>query len=306
MQLHDATRFIAVGGGLIGLALFYQPWVGGKIPGVGDVALTGEALAQGRARDLADAASIPPPRGQSAGGAAVAPAPAGGLTLPTRVPTFAPGSQGQGGLSVPSQPTTVPAAAGGMTLPTRVPTFAPGAQAPGSLSMPAQLTPTPAGAGAGTGGITLPTRVPTFAPGALAPTTLPSAAERAAISGTPQPTPTAEPARIEPAQLPKLTLYVVPLAGAGLAIFSVIIPRLRDSRDRLFGKWWTVILGIVGAVATGSVVTTVGQAAGSSNNLLAPGQATDVLWGAWASLLAFAGSTVSIAWTWLAGLWRQK
>ena len=121
MQAHDATRVVAVVGGVLGLGLFYQPWVEGKIPGLpAPVALTGFDLAAGRAREMADAASIPPPRAGAApatGGAAGAPAASGNLVLPTRVPTFAPGAQGNSlsapGLATPT-PATAAASSGGL------------------------------------------------------------------------------------------------------------------------------------------------------------------------------------------------
>ena len=129
--------------------MFYQPWVGGAVPGVGAVMFSADDLANGRARTVADNASAPPPRVPS-GAAPGAPATGGAPSLPTRVPTFAPGAVA---------PTTMPSAAER--------TVAAG-----------NATPTPMAAG----GMTLPTRVPTFAPGAVAPTTMPSAAERTALA----------------------------------------------------------------------------------------------------------------------------
>ena len=332
MQAHDATRVVAVVGGVLGLGLFYLPWVEGKIPGLpAPIALTGFDLAAGRARELADAASIPPPRAGAApatGGAAGAPAASGNLVLPTRVPTFAPGAQGAG-LSAPSQPT--PAAAsgagassGGLTLPTRVPTFAPGAQG-NSLSMPVPGTPTPAAAtgaaGASSGGMTLPTRVPTFAPGAQGNSLsmpVPGTPTPAGAAATRAPAAPAAPAggapaggsglaaaaqastsadRPVPAQLPKLTLYAVPVAGFGVAAFAATFGLLRDPRDRRFAKWWTVLFGVIGAWGAGTVVSTVGGAE-ATNDLLAPGQATSVLWAAWGTVGSFVASVFGLAWTW--------
>ena len=335
MQAHDATRVVAMVGGVLGLGLFYQPWVEGKVPGIpAPVALTGFDLAAGRSREMADAASIPPPRAGAApvaGGAAAAPASSGNLVMPTRVPTFAPGSQGSS-LSAPGQatptPAPAPAASGGLTLPTRVPTFAPGAQG-NSLSMPLPGTPTPAGAasgsGASSGGMTLPTRVPTFAPGAQgnslsmpvpgsptpggAATRAPSAPAAGAPAGgsglaaAAQATTSGD--KPEPAQLPKLTLYAVPVAGFGVAAFTATFGLLRDPRDRRFAKWWTVLFGIIGAWAAGTVVSTVGGAE-ATNDLLAPGQATTVLWAAWGTVGSFVASVIGLAWTWVAMARREN
>ena len=278
MRLYDATRTIAVAAGLLGAVMFYQPWVSGTVPGVGVVSLSGYDLAQGRAQTIADEASAPPPRtsGGSTSGAAPAPASgAGGLAMPTRVPTFAPGSQGAGSLSAPGAPTTVatpapppPAASGGLALPTRVPTFAPGSQAPGSLSAPA--TPT----------VAATTAAGTTAPGVV-----------------PTPLPIIE--RIEPAQLPKLTLYAVPLAGGGITIFTGVFGILRDPRDRRFARIWTILLGLLGIWTSSSVIWTIADAT-SPNNLLAPGEATAPLWAAWTCLVAFIAGTVALALAWTA------
>lgn len=337
MQAHDATRVVAVVGGVLGLGLFYQPWVEGKIPGISaPVALTGLDIAAGRAREMADAASIPPPRAGTApvsGGAAAPPASSGNLVLPTRVPTFAPGSQGSS-LSAPVQATpttgTASGGSGGLTLPTRVPTFAPGAQG-NSLSMPVPGTPTPAGgASSGSAGMTLPTRVPTFAPGAqgnslsmpvpgtptpgTAATRVPAAAPVSggasgsggsglAAAAAAQATSSSD--KPQPAQLPKLTLYAVPVAGFGVAAFASTFGLLRDPRDRRFAKWWTVLFGIIGAWGAGTVVSTVGGAE-ATNDLLAPGQATGVLWAAWATVASFVTSVIGLAWSWFAMFRREN
>ncbi len=275
MRLNDATRMMAIAAGLLGAIMFYQPWVGGTVPGVGAVTFSADDLANGRARSLADNASAPPRRPGSSG-AAVAPdarpAVSGGLALPTRVPTFAPGAVA---------PTTMPSAAE-------------------RTALANATTPTPPPVG----GLTLPTRVPTFAPGSIAPTTMPSAAERAALAAAggntaPQATATKVPPQPQaPATLPKLTLFVVPLAGLGLAVFTAIHSRLRDPRDITFSKWWTVLLGTVGTLSTWNVIATV---TGTSvpNNLLDPGEASVALWGAWGSMAAFAIGTISAATAWL-------
>ncbi|MSQ43426.1 MAG: hypothetical protein EXR45_04365 [Chloroflexi bacterium] len=277
MRLYDATRTIAVVAGLLAAVMFYQPWVGGKVPGVGAVTLSADDLANGRARTIADAASAPPPRAGSSG--------------------------------APGAPTTRPEVSGGLALPTRVPTFAPGAVAPTTMPSAAErtaaanvTTPTPPPVG----GLSLPTRVPTFAPGSIAPTTMPSAAERTALAtpaaggnAAPAETATRTPAAPPPpATLPKLTLFIVPLAGLGLAVFTAIHARLRDPRDITFSKWWTVLLGTVGTYATWNVIATI-TGTTVPNNLLDPGEATETLWGAWCSLAAFAVGTISSATAWL-------
>jgi len=313
MRLYDATRTIAVAAGLLGAVMFYQPWVSGTVPGVGVVSLSGYDLAQGRAQTIADEASAPPPRtsGGSTSGAAPAPASgAGSLAMPTRVPTFAPGSQGAGSLSAPAAP-PASGGAGGLTLPTRVPTFAPGSQAPGSLSAPGApttvATPAPPAPAAASGGLALPTRVPTFAPGSQAPGSLsaPAAPTVAATTaaGTTAPGVVATPLpiieRIEPAQLPKLTLYAVPLAGGGITIFTGVFGILRDPRDRRFARIWTILLGLLGIWTSSSVIWTIADAT-SPNNLLAPGEATAPLWAAWTCLVAFIAGTVALALAWTA------
>ena len=290
MRAHDATRVVAVVCGVLGLGLFYQPWVEGKLAGIASpVALTGLDLAAGRTRDLVDAASAPPPRVLiAAPGGAPAPAPApavsGGLALPTRVPTFAPGAQGSG-LSMPaattptppSAPTSAPVVSGGLTLPTRVPTFAPGAVAPTPATRPISTPGGAPGGSAGTGGSSL---------------------AAAALGATSAMKPPVE-------QLPKLTLYVVPVAGAGIAVFTATFGMLRDPRDRRFAKWWTVLFGLIGAWASGTVVTTVGGSP-AANDLLAPGQAMSVMWAAWGSVASFATSAIILAWTWISAARRER
>jgi hypothetical protein len=172
-----------------------------------------------------------------------------------------------------------------MTLPTRVPTFAPGAQAPGSLSAPGQATPTAR---------------PTTAPGAATATRAPIAATGGAPASGLAAAAQAQSGvdRELPAQLPKLTLYAVPLAGAGVAAFTATFGLLRDPRDKRFARWWTVLCGVIGTWGAGTVVATV-TGASSPNDLLAPGQATAVLWGAWGSVVAFGVSAISLAWTWI-------
>ena len=273
MRLYDATRTIAVAAGLLGAVMFYQPWVGGAVPGVGAVMFSADDLANGRARTVADNASAPPPRVPS-GAAPGAPATGGAPSLPTRVPTFAPGAVA---------PTTMPSAAER--------TVAAG-----------NATPTPMAVG----GMTLPTRVPTFAPGAVAPTTMPSAAERTALAtpgaggnalavAAPTPVPVATPP--PPAKLPKLTLFAIPLAGLGIAVFMAIHSRHSNSRDIISSKWWTLLLGLIGTYSTWNVISTI-SGAPVPNNLMDPGEARDLLWGAWASLAAFALGTVAVAASW--------
>ena len=154
--------------------------------------------------------------------------------------------------------------------------------------------------------MTLPTRVPTFAPGAVAPTTMPSAAERTALAtpgavgnalavAAPTPVPVATPP--PPAKLPKLTLFAIPLAGLGIAVFMAIHSRHSNSRDIIFSKWWTLLLGLIGTYSTWNVISTI-SGAPVPNNLMDPGEARDLLWGAWASLAAFALGTVAVAASW--------
>lgn len=282
MSLYDAARTIAIAAGLLGTMMFYQPWIGGTVPGVGAVTFSADDLANGRARTLADAASAPPPRagsGGAAGAATTRPELSGGLALPTRVPTFAPGA---------IAPTTMPSA---------------GERATAGAAIATPTAPLP-------GGLTLPTRVPTFAPGSSAPTTMPSAAERAAlvtpasgvsaaVAATATMTPPSPP---PPKTLPKLTLFIVPLAGLGLAIFTAIHARLRDPRDLTFSRWWTVLLGAIGTYSTWNVISII-TSASEPNNLLDPGQASVALWGAWGSMAAFAIGTISAATAWL---YRQR
>ncbi len=103
----------------------------------------------------------------------------------------------------------------------------------------------------------------------------------------------------EPEQLPKLTLYGVPLSAIGIVVFTATFGLLRDARDRRFAKWWTILFGVIGAWIAGTVVSTVAGAA-ASNDLLAPGQATAVLWAAWGSVASFVASVIGLAWTWIA------
>ncbi len=276
MRLYDATRTIAVVAGLLGAVMFYQPWVSGTVPGVGAVKFSADDLANGRARTIADIASAPPPRAPSgaAPAAPAAPATGGAPSLPTRVPTFAPGAVA---------PTTMPSAAE-------------------RIVAAGNATPTPMAVG----GMTLPTRVPTFAPGAVAPTTMPSAAERTALAtpiaggnalvvASPTPVPAATPP--PPAKLPKLTLFAIPLAGLGIAVFMAIHSRHSNSRDIIFSKGWTILLGLVGMLSTWNVISTI-SGAPAPNNLMDPGETRDLLWGAWATLAAFAVGTAAIATSW--------
>jgi hypothetical protein len=102
-----------------------------------------------------------------------------------------------------------------------------------------------------------------------------------------------------------LTLYAVPVAGGGVAAFAATFGLLRDQRDRRFAKWWTVLFSLLGAWTTGTVISAV-VGAQPTNSLLAPGQATGVLWPAWGALAAFVTSFVGLAWTWIALARRES
>src|SRR5439155_9224672 len=115
-------RYLAALFGVVALVCFYQPWVSATLPAIGESTLTGLDLARGAASERVDQAAFG--RGAAAGTAndARSGVASGGLTLPTRVPTFAAG----GGTL------------GGLTLPTRIPTVGPG----GSIGFSAGAAPT--------------------------------------------------------------------------------------------------------------------------------------------------------------------
>jgi hypothetical protein len=279
------ARYIAAACGVVAMLLFYQPWVSAKLPNIGDEALTGLSLARGEAADRVDQASfaalqpgtVPGASGASgaSGAASGAAAGAGGLTLPTRVPTVAAGAG---------------ASSGGLTLPTRVPTVAPATGGAGS------------GAASSAGGLTLPTRIPTVAPGAQpAPATGQSTSGQLAgggAAGTVLEAGRAIAREAEPDRLPQFPLYLVPLAGLGLAAFAVIWDRLREPRDRFFGKLWTILLSFGGALGTGWMLYKAATAA-PGNDLIGPGEVTGPEWALWAIFLSFLLGAISIAIAWL-------
>jgi hypothetical protein len=92
----------------------------------------------------------------------------------------------------------------------------------------------------------------------------------------------------------------VPLAGLGIAAFSFFWDRLMDSRDRSFGRAWTLILSYGGLLLVGSVLLKV-TTAGPDNVLVGPGigsvlSGTPALWG---TFLAFLVSALALTVAWL-------
>ena len=285
-------RYVAALFGVVALVCFYQPWVTGTLPAVGESTFTGLELARGDASDRVDEANA------RTGGAGAVGA-GSGLVLPTRIATAA-----AGGPAVPAF-----SGASDLALPTRIPTVA-------------ANTASGAGSGvAGAGGLTLPTRLPTVSPAAPAagsaaalalPTRQPAGAEIATVAAataqavqtaraggeTRGAAPVAPSQPAEPERLPRLPLYVVPVAAAGLAIFSAIWHRLSDPRDRLFGKWWTVLLSWGGTLGVGYVLYKVATAP-ASNDLLAPGAARQPLWGLWGTFTGFLLSALILGVAWL-------
>jgi len=243
LSVPDRTRrgrFLAAGFALLALLCFYQPWVSGTLPGVGERTLSGAGLARGDARRLVDAAAYA--RG---GTGAQNPALTGGLVLPTRIPTVGPAT---------SQP-----------------------------------------AGGESAGQALPTRQPSGVAIATAAAATAVAVQTAQAGGT-----RAAPAPSSPgtaAQLPRGALYGFPLAAAGLAIFAALWGRLREPRDQLFGRWWTVLLATGGTLGSGWLLLKV-LAAPHPNDLLAPGEVQQAQWGLWATFVAFLLSTISIGYAW--------
>jgi len=272
---------------LVALVLFYQPWVSASLNTAGDSTLTGIDLARGEANRRVDRAvfgtRVPgASTGGSSGAATGAISGSGGLTLPTRVPTIAAGGTAGFGTSpgVVAQPTAVPAA--------------PAAQAAAPVS--------------GSGGLVLPTRVPTVAPGgtsgfgssagvASQPTAAAAATAAAAgrISGA-----AVEPKDpVAPPTLPKFWLHLVPLAALGLATFPVIWDRLTETRDRRFGRIWTLLLAYGGALGLGRVVYLVATA-GTGNLLM--GQSVGAVKSGepalWGTFIAFVLSALLLTVAW--------
>src|SRR5438093_1350295 len=93
LDRNQLGRYVAAVLGVIAFACFYQPWVSASLPAAGESELTGIDLARGEAAKRVDAATFGKrgsPGATPAPGAAIGGA--GGLVLPTRVPTFAPGT----------------------------------------------------------------------------------------------------------------------------------------------------------------------------------------------------------------------
>jgi len=101
----------------------------------------------------------------------------------------------------------------------------------------------------------------------------------------------------QPDQLPQVALYGVPLAAIGITVFSLVWDRLRDMRDRRYGKWWTIFLAFGGTLGVAYVLFKVSTAP-AGNDLLAPGSVKAAQWGLWATFLAFLGCAASITAAW--------
>jgi hypothetical protein len=267
-------RYLAAVGGLLALVLFYLPWVTASLPGIGEVSLSGAELARGAAITRVNQAAVDASRnpGAGAGGAPATGAPAtgatggsGGMTLPTRVPTVAAGSAPATGAAPPAAP-------------------------------PAAAPAAPAAAAGATGGLTLPTRVPTVAAGS-APVSGAAQAPPATSGGASGPAPAARPAPPAPDVLPQFALYLVPLAGLGIAAFSLIWERLVDRRDRFAGRLWTLLLAYGGLLLSGYVLYKAATAQ-PGNVLLGAGAVvglTPALWGVFLAFL-FSAACLTVAW----------
>ncbi len=251
LSVADRTRrgrFLAAGFALLALLCFYQPWVSGTLPGVGERTLSGAGLARGEARRLVDAAAYA--RG---GAGAQSAALTGGLVLPTRIPTVGPA--GASSALATSQPA--------------------GGESPGQA---------------------LPTRQPSGVAIATAAAATAVAVQTAQAGGTREsPVPAAASASAD--RLPAGILYAFPLAAAGLAIFALLWERLREPRDQLFGRWWTVLLAAGGTAGTGWLLLKV-LTAPHPNDLLGPGEVHQAQWGLWATFTAFLLSAISISYAW--------
>jgi len=268
LNAHQVVRLLASAFGVVALIGFFQPWVTADLPGIGASVLTGREIARGDATERVDAASAPVGGAAGAGGGTL-----GGLTLPTRIPTTVPGAA---------------AAAGGLVLPTRIATPAPAAAA-----------------GAASGGLVLPTRIATAVPGGQG--TGAGVALATAAAATREAFSTAQAGGLNvraataaaraPDRLPGLSLYLIPVAAGGLAIFSALWGRFVNPRDRLYGKVWTILLAAGGTLGAGAVLVKIATAP-SINNLLAPGDVKGTMWGLWSTFLGFvlAGSCLVAAW----------
>lgn len=177
-----------------------------------------------------------------------------------------------------------------------------GIEAPGAggLVLPTRIaTPVDsAGAGAGAGGLVLPTRQPAGVEAATAAAATVMAVQTTQAGGSRAPSAAATTTTAEPDRLPVGALFGVPLAAAGVAIFSAIWGRLSESRDRLYGQIWTVLLSLGGTFGAGYVLWQVATTP-RPNDLLAPGEALGALWGLWATFLAFLLSAISLAAAWI-------
>lgn len=192
------------------------------------------------------------------------------------------------------------AAASGLILPTRIATVAPGiGSRAGALPMPTRI-PTVAGApvSGDASGIVLPTRQPSgavIATQAAATAIAVRTAQASGVRATPAAAAAAAP-RSE--RLPGLVLYGVPLAAAGIVIFSITWGRLNEPRDRLYAQLWTSMLAVSGVLGVGYVLLKVATAL-RPNNLLAPGEVHAPLWGLWSAFAAFVVSLAALAAAWL-------
>lgn len=278
-------RYVAAACGLVALALFYQPWVSATLPGVGEQTLSGLHLAEGEAAQRVDRALFgslaaggtgapSDSSGQAAGQAAPgAGASVGGLVMPTRIPTVAAGGAGAAGAAGAAGSGL---ATGGLVLPTRIPTVTP----PASGQFSTGSAPAPAGAASGASGAT----GGQLAGGGAANTVLEAGRQITREQG--------------PDRLPQFPLYLMPLAGLGLAAFSIIWDRLYEPRDRLFGRLWTLLLAYGGMLGAGYVlVKSVTAAAG--NDLLGPGEVTGAAGALWGVFIAFLLGAISITIAWL-------
>src|SRR5688572_739802 len=86
---HQLLRYAAALCGLVALVLFYQPWVGVSLNAAGDTSLSGIELARGDASRRVNEAVFGGRTTGATSGAAITGA--GGIVLPTRIPTVAPG-----------------------------------------------------------------------------------------------------------------------------------------------------------------------------------------------------------------------
>jgi hypothetical protein len=102
----------------------------------------------------------------------------------------------------------------------------------------------------------------------------------------------------EPDRLPQFQLFLVPLAALGLIAFPVVWERLYESRDRFFGKVWTLLLAYGGVLGVGYVLFMVSTAV-AANDLLAPGEVKAAEWPLWGAFFAFLAAAVSITIAWL-------